>query len=476
MPGTPPPNAPNVLVLSWHDTGRYFGCYGAETVHSPNIDRLAADGFLFEDCFAASTVCSPSRGALLTGQYPQSNGLRGLCHGLFPWQFDDPHDHLSHLLRVRGWHTALAGFQHEVRHSDIQRLGFRELIEIHGRDGCHQAPCNYVADGAIEFLRRQKKADEPFYLQVGFFETHRPYDWGGAQPDSEGGVAVPPQLVDNDAARTDMAALQGALRKADHHAGRIFDALGSTGLADNTIVLFTTDHGLAVPCSKGTLTDAGMSVAFILRWPGGGIRGGKRSSRMVSNIDFVPTLFELLDLDPLPEFDGYTFADELGDWHGTEPRGTIHAMLVDTMRATRTQTRKLVYNYVDYAEYERPVDLNWIPADDPATPLNERRATHIPHSQPVPRVEFYDLENDPEEMTNVAGQPEYRGEFDQLAAEIQRWMERTGDPLASQPAPRMPVRRSNHFDRSDHLYLSQTTVIHGRPSRRIEAFLEYESC
>lgn len=438
-------STPNVLCLNWHDAGRHFGCYGVETVHTPHIDRLAANGVLFERCFAASTVCSPSRGALLTGRYPQSNGLRGLCHGNFPWQLHSGHDHLSHLLRARGWHTALAGFQHEARHEDIARLGFLERIETHGRGPWHQAPCEFVAEGAADFLRRRRADGKAFYLQVGFFETHRPYDWGGATPDCEKGVWVPPYIVDNATARDDMAALQGAIRKADAQAGRVLAALEETGLADNTIVLFTTDHGLALPRSKGTMHDEGMGVAFVLRWPRGGLRGGRRSARMISNVDYVPTLFELLGLEPRPEFDGHSFADELGPWSGAEPRSFVHCLLADEMRAVRHAGGKLIYTYEDLADYPRPVNLDWIPASSPGQPLGQRRDLHVAATRPVPRIEYYDLRKDPAEMDNIAGHPDYLTELRYCAAEMTRWMERTGDPLASQPAPGIPRRRSNHF-------------------------------
>ena len=381
----------------------------------------------------------------MTGQYPQRSGLRGLCHGQFLWQMRDGHDHLSHLLRARGWHTALAGFQHEVRHDDIQRLGFQERIETQGRAPWHQAPCEHVAEGAIAFLRRRQGAEKPFFLQVGFFETHRPYDWGGAGEDREHGVAVPPWVVDNEDSRHDMAALQGAIRKADRQAGRIFAALEECELAENTIVLFTTDHGLALPRSKGTMSDRGMGVAFILRWPGGGIAGGGRCPRMISNVDYVPTLFELLGLEPLPQFDGYSLANALGGWHGSDPRAFVHCMLNDEARATRSAAGKLIYNYVDYLDYPIPVDLRWIPARHPGEPLNQRKDAHLARGHPVPRVEYYDLEADPDERENLAGRPGCLAHYQVCAAEMQRWMARTGDPLATRECPNLPRRRSNHF-------------------------------
>ena len=103
---------PNIIITT-HDTGRHFGCYGVETAHTPAIDAIAEDGFKFTRYFTTSPVCSPSRGAMLTGRYPQSNGLIGLTHSPWHWRFNEGERHLSHILRDAGYHTALFGLQHD---------------------------------------------------------------------------------------------------------------------------------------------------------------------------------------------------------------------------------------------------------------------------------------------------------------------------------------------------------------------------
>ena len=106
------PERPNIVVITTHDTGRHFGCYGIETVHTPTIDGLAADGYQFTNYFTTSPVCSPSRGAMLTGRYPQSNGLIGLTHSPWHWSFNEGERHLSHVLRDAGYHTGMIGKWH----------------------------------------------------------------------------------------------------------------------------------------------------------------------------------------------------------------------------------------------------------------------------------------------------------------------------------------------------------------------------
>lgn len=103
------PQRPNILIISTHDTGRHFGCYGVPTARTPAIDGLAAEGVKFNRMFAASPICSPSRGALLSGQYPLTNGLVGLAGGNWNWELADYRVHLSHRLRDLGYHTAMFG-------------------------------------------------------------------------------------------------------------------------------------------------------------------------------------------------------------------------------------------------------------------------------------------------------------------------------------------------------------------------------
>ena len=418
---------PNLLIINWHDTGRHFRCLGIDTVRSPRVDRLAAEGVLFERCFAAATLCSPSRGAMLTGLYPQSNGLMHLCHGNFGWKMNDDTRHLAQLLGSRGYSTRLHGFQHETPHPDVARLGFHEMADVKPQPPHYPVPpCDVIAAGAAEYLQSEAASRQPFYLQMGFFETHRPYAFGGTEPDDSAGVHVPAYVVDNEAARADFAHLQGSIAKADHNVGVVLDALREAGLEENTLVVFTVDHGVAVPSAKATMYDPGLGVILAVRWPRGGICGGQRSSRLVSNVDIVPTLFDLMGLEKPEHFDGISFASEFDRRNGPPERTHVFGMLhTGLQRAVRSDRWKLIRYFDRLREAKRPADL---------TPPS-RHPAGAEGTTPLNRVQLFDLESDPLETDNLADDPSCRAIQQELDGELWRWMESVNDPLLKGPTP-----------------------------------------
>ena len=156
------PRRDNLLIVHWHDLGRYLGVYGHDDVSSPRLDQLAAEGILLTHAHATAPLCSPSRGSLFTGRYPQSNGLVGLAH--HGWEYRTGIRTLPHLLSESGWYTALFGMQHETSHPP--RLGFDEF-------DVSNSYCEYVVEQAAQWLTEPPA--QPFLLTAGFFETHRPY-------------------------------------------------------------------------------------------------------------------------------------------------------------------------------------------------------------------------------------------------------------------------------------------------------------
>ena len=143
-----------------------------------------------------------------------------------------------------------------------------------------------VADALADFLSTDAVSKTPFYAQVGFFETHRPHDFGDVEPDDSKGVDVPPYLVDDEISRRELALQQGAIRRVDAAVQIITDALRESGLEDDTLLVFTVDHGIEFPRAKWFCYDAGIGVALLMRWPGGGIEGGQACDHLLSNVDF----------------------------------------------------------------------------------------------------------------------------------------------------------------------------------------------
>jgi arylsulfatase A-like enzyme len=413
---------PNILIVTTHDSGRHFACYGVPTVQTPAIDALAADGVLFERMFAASPICSPSRGALLTGRYPLANGLVGLAGGVWNWEFNDYQQHLSHIARNAGYDTRMFGLQHETSH--IERMGFCDTTKHGIKDGGKTKTAVDVAADVAEFLRARGDEEAPFYAQVGFHETHTRYDIGGCKPEDAKGAWIPPyakshvwpewaailQRFGSDPAyaRSHLAEFQGSLQTIDRAVGGIVAALRATGLEDNTILLFNTDHGPELPGAKWTMYDPGLGIAFILRWPRGGACGGRRCDWLLGNVDFLPTLLELTGLDGPDNLQGVSFADACRrDVSGSSsPRETAYGSWVDGLNfAVRTERHKLIRNLV-------PVDST---------------------GRACPDYELYDLELDPLELTDVAPEPAYADVLADLRARMDAWLEEMGDPVVDGP-------------------------------------------
>ena len=267
---------PNILYLHSHDTGRFIQPYGHQ-VPTPNIQRLADQGLLFRKAFCAAPTCSGSRSALLTGEYPHSNGMMGLAHRGFEL-FDYSH-HIVHTLREAGYWSGLIGEQHLSNDTGV--LGYDHVVES---DTNH---VDYVAPAAVELIAQAPP--QPFFLSVGFFETHREYFEPTSVRDAL--YSLPPDnLPDTPETRRDMASYKASARSLDQGVGSVLNALDEHDLADDTLVILTTDHGLAFPGAKATLTDRGIGVLLIVRGPHG-FHGGRVSDALVSQIDLFPTIW-----------------------------------------------------------------------------------------------------------------------------------------------------------------------------------------
>ena len=410
-------SADNVLFVHWHDLGRYLGAYGHADVHSPRLDALAAEGILFTRAHATAPLCSPSRGSLFTGRYPQNNGLVGLAH--HGWEYRDGVQTLPALLTEAGWHTALFGMQHET--SWPSRLGFAEY-------DVSNSFCEYVVARAAEWLRNPP--DHQFLLTAGFFETHRPYPHDRYAPAEPGGVALPDYLPDTSAVRQDMADFYGSIAVADAAVGRLLDVLEETGLAGTTWVVFLTDHGPALPRAKSPLYAAGTGIAMIVRPPRGRAVPPRVYDELFSGVDLLPTLLDLLGV-PIPgEVDGLSHANNLlGE--AVEIRSAVYTTKTyhdsfDPIRAIRTKKYSYIENYA-----QRPLlDLPW---DIEESAPGEAVAADV--AGPRPARELYDLVVDPTEQNNLfnSANSEYAESLVKgLALQLNDWRAATNDVIPSE--------------------------------------------
>jgi len=412
---------PNIIYLHSHDTGRYVQPYGHQ-IPTPNIQRLADQGLLFRQAFCASPSCSGSRAALLTGQWCHVNGMTGLAHR--GWSLRDYEHHLVHPLRRAGYWTALLGEQHLSQ--DPHVLGYDHVVDI-GTTMVHS-----IAPAALQLLR--SRPPQPFFLSIGFFETHRNFFEPSSVRDALYG-APPAHLPDTPATRDDMAAFKASARSLDQGVGAVLHGLDEQGLADDTLVVLTTDHGLPFPGGKATLSDRGLGVLLIIRGPGG-FHGGHVNDALVSHVDVFPTLCALAgaqvgaghvlhghSLLPLVRQERREIREEL------YAELTYHAAY-DPMRAIRTQRHKLVRHFGDRL-------LPVLPNTDDG-PTKDLLVAAGWGTRPRPRVELYDLLMDPGEMRNLAGDADHTGLEAELDERLERWMRDTADALLDGPIPPPP--------------------------------------
>jgi len=414
---------PNIIYLHSHDTGQYVQPYGYP-VSTPNLQKLAQEGVIFRSSFTVSPTCSPSRASLLTGLYHHNNGMTGLAHR--GWSLNDYNQHLAPRLSKHGYTTALLGVQHIAKFFEVERIGYDTAQPFLNTEGIIEAAGEYFSN----------PPDQPFFLSIGFYEAHR--DFHPADPETGGSyedpryVRPPAHIPDTGKTRQDMAEFAASVRYLDACYGRVLDALSESGLAGSTLVICTTDHGVALPGMKGTLTDRGTGVLLIMRGPGG-FSGGRVIDAMVTNLDIIPTVYDLLNIEPPSDLPGSSLLPlirEQEEQIHTEIYGEVnyHAAY-EPQRSVRTPRYKYIRRF---SERNTPILAN---CDDGLS--KQEWLDDGWQDQKMPEEMLFDLIFDPAEGKNLVDDDNYGPVLEELRAKLARWMKDTDDPLliGSVPAP-----------------------------------------
>lgn len=397
----------NVLHIVCHDLGQELYCYGNGTIPSPTLDALGQEGVRFTNYFGASTPCSPSRGCIMTGKYAHSNGLIGLVNR--GWDLPEAETTLVDCLNDAGYHTANIGLQHERKDPDQNRYAHR---------WSESNDAKRVAEQVEAYL---EDVPTPFYINAATSEVHLEFDRPHYTFDEPDSVELPPYLPDTPEVRLERARFHGAIRYLDEAVGMMLEALERTGHRDDTIVVFTTDHGAAFPRAKSTLYDAGIGTALLMRFPEGyqGVR-----EELLSNIDLMPTLLDALGIEIPAGVQGRSFLGALSGG-AYEPRDVVFSEKnfhdhYDPVRAVRTERYKYIRSYIEQPKIALPKDIeNSIASKTLRPDANEPR---LPE-------ELYDLETDPHEEDNLIDNPALAEVRARLSDALDAWMVDTNDPL-----------------------------------------------
>ncbi|MGI5818612.1 MAG: sulfatase [Armatimonadota bacterium] len=429
------PDRPNIVMLVPHDLGTYCGCYDA-AIETPNIDGLAADGVRFTRYHCSAPQCSPSRGSISTGRYPHTNGLVGLAH--LGWEIAPGIPTLQQRLKRAGYSTHLFGVQHERAGGEeaAEALGYDEAFPTKGR-------ASELAEDFSGWLGERRAGEGPFFASIGTREPHRKFPLEGPEVDAPEDVEPLPWLPDREGVRRDIGGLNALTRRLDEGVGIVREAIERSEGAENTLIVMTCDHGLAMPRAKGTCYRPGTLTTLIMRMPGRWDDGSTRDA-LLSNCDLAPTLMEMLG-EPVDEpVDGRSFLGLL-DGAAWEPHEqiftemTYHAMYTP-MRCLRTERYAYIRNFGELPLVHLPGDIFNSPSGE------EMRDEYYATARP--REELYDLERDPWEYENLAGDAEYAGLLADLSDRMDRWMEETGDLLLEGRWPANPTLIEKMRERS----------------------------
>ena len=411
---------PNIIYLHSHDTGRYIQPYG-HAVQTPNMQRFAEQGVVFRHAFAAAPNCSPSRAALLTGEYPHNNGMNGLDHrGGFV--LNDYSHHILHALRDHGYLTVLGGLQHIGK--DTEAIGFDRVLGNARSPGIEQ-----VMPRVLDFLANTP--DQPFFLDCGVRETHKNKRLFHSSPDDPDSrfAEIPPSLPDTPETRMEMARFGEALKALDAAYGQVLEALDENGLTENTLVFITTDHGLPLAAHKRTLSDGGTGVLMMMRGPGG-FGGGRVLDSMVSQVDIFPTLCEVLNM-PRPEWlHGKSLMplirEEQDEIHNAVFTELTYHLTYTPLRSVRTKRWKYIKSFAD--ESHRHF------GGDPGRCVDQWSEDGGPKRFQA-EEQLYDLLFDPAEACNLAGDPECAEVLGEMRARLLVWQKETDDPIIKGDIP-----------------------------------------
>ena len=440
---------PNILMMIADDaTYNDLSLYGGQNVETPNIDRLARQGLVFNRAYLPMAMCNPCRTALYTGLHPARNGSCWNHSAARPGTKS-----LPHYLGDLGYRVGLCGKKHVGPHNCFP---FENVPGIEG--GCVHPNPEFGVEGIRAFIGQN--SDAPFCLVVGLFEPHAPWTLGDPDHFDLDALELPSYMADTPETRSDYAKYLAEIEVLDREIGDILGVLDQSGRADDTIVIFTSEQGSQFPGCKWTNWNTGVHTGFVVRWPGKVAPG--YTDAIIQYEDVTPTLIDAAAGNPQAiDFDGSSFLPVLlGDsdahrehayfMHNNIPEGPpypIRAVTDGTYHYIRNLTPEAIYieKHLMGPNKWHQYWPTWV-AD---TTFNEHTRFVVTRYMHRPAEQLYRMDDDPCEMTNLADDPTHAAAKERLSAELDRWMAQQGDPGAEidTEAQWQAAKQGRHFER-----------------------------
>ncbi len=417
---------PNILWISCEDISSRLGCYGDSVAKTPNLNLLFDQGAKYTNVFTVAPVCAPNRSAIITGMYQTSIGThhmrtshRGRTGELpTPYSTVPPHyvKAFPEYLRAHGYYCT------NNSKTDYQFAGFGQVpVSIW-----------HESSGTAHYKNRKNK-DQPFFAIFNYTMTHESQTWQEPEMTDPSTVKVPPYYPDTEPVRKSIARLYDQIAKLDAKVGMHLQELEEEGLAENTIVMYWSDHGDGLPRGKRWPYDSGTKVPMIVRWPGV-IEPGTVIDDLVSSIDLGPTVLSLANV-PIPEhMQGKAFLGAQAEepWEYVFSARDRFDESYDMVRSVRNKKWRYMRNYYPNKPY-----VVWVPYRNQSPIMQEllrlQAEGNLEGPQKLwfqntrPPEELYDTEKDPHNINNLANDPQYQDVLMEMREVLDHWRLESGD-------------------------------------------------
>jgi len=438
----------NILIVSVDDMAyNSIGSFGCSVKDiTPNIDRLAGEGIRFTNAHINSAVCQPCRQSLLTGLYPHNNGAEGFE------PIDKNVTTLPELLKKAGYINGILG--KEIHHQPTEKffwdfIPFKTEKDSVWRKGESRNPALFY-EYAKKFFDLAKSENKPFFFSVNSHDPHRPFAgsaidsaaWGGNMPPitriyKPEDVAMFGYLPDIPDVRKEVAQYYNSVHRGDESIGAVLKALKESGLENNTLVIFLSDHGAAFPFSKSQCYLNSTKTPLIIRWPGKTEPGSVDDEHLISGIDLMPTILEAIGIKTTNEIDGVSFLPILikEDFEGRpyvfNAYYQIFAKIRYPMRSIQDKEFGYIYNFWSDGTRTMTGDatggITW-KAMVKAAETDQEISKRVELYKHRVREEFYDLKNDPDALHNLIDDPDYSKKINEFRERMLQAMKQYNDP------------------------------------------------
>jgi N-sulfoglucosamine sulfohydrolase len=438
----------NILFLSVDDLAyNSIGAFGCQIKDiTPNIDRLAKEGMRFTKAYNNTAVCQPCRQSWLTGLYPHNNGAEGLE------PINENITTLPELLKKAGYFNGILG--KEIHHQPTEKffwdfIPFKTEKDSVWRKGQSRNPALFY-EYSKRFFDLAKKENKPFFFSVNSHDPHRPFAgstidsaaWGGNMPPitriyKPEDVAIFGYLPDIPDVRKEVAQYYNSVHRGDESIGAVLKALEESGLKDNTLIIFLSDHGAAFPFSKSQCYLNSAKTPLIIRWPGKTEPGTIDNDHLVSGIDFMPTILEAAGITMVPDMDGVSFLPILlkdnfeGRPYVFNTYYQIFAKIRYPMRSIQDKEFGYIYNFWSDGARTMTGDatggITW-KAMVKAGETDSEIAKRVELYRHRVKEEFYDLKNDPDALKNMIDDPVYSNKINEFRERMLQSMKQYNDP------------------------------------------------